>query len=143
MSEYDSFSMHYDTLMGERDECVANVRKLLKTYAPNATSVLELGCGTGSVLKQLSSTYEVAGVDLSEAMLKAARRKLPGVWLKRQNIARLKVDRRFDVVLCLFDTINHLLRFEDWKKVFERAHAAVIEEAGTWVRLGGAWVWGC
>ncbi len=99
MSEYDSFSLHYDTLMGGRDECVADVRKLLRKYAPKARTILELGCGTGSVLKHLSRNYDVAGVDLSEAMLKVARRKLPKVWLKQQNITKLKVDRRFDVIL--------------------------------------------
>ncbi len=28
------------------------------------------------------------------------------------------IDEKFDVILCVFDSINHLLDFEDWKKMF-------------------------
>ena len=44
-----------------------------------AGSVLELACGTGSVLARLRSQYEAVGVDLSEEMIAVARRKLPGL----------------------------------------------------------------
>jgi SAM-dependent methyltransferase len=29
-----------------------------------------------------------------------------------------KIDEKFDVILCVFDSINHILDFEDWKKLF-------------------------
>lgn len=29
---------------------------------------------------------------------------------------------RFDVVLCVYDSINHLLDFAEWEAVFDRAH---------------------
>jgi hypothetical protein len=35
---------------------------------------------------------------------------------------------RFDVVLCVYDSINHLLRFEEWRSVFARAHEHLNED---------------
>jgi hypothetical protein len=29
---------------------------------------------------------------------------------------------RFDVVICVFDTLNHLPTFADWREMFDRAH---------------------
>ncbi len=132
MSDYNAFAKHYDVLMGEREESAAQVQSLIDRYHPKACSVLELGCGTGAVLKHLSQKYEVAGVDLSASMLKIAQRKLPKVKFSCQNIAKLKVERQYDLVLCLFDTINHLTSFADWKSVFQRA-AASLNEKGVFI----------
>jgi SAM-dependent methyltransferase len=33
-----------------------------------------------------------------------------------------RIDRRFDVICCMFDSINHVRRFSDWKKVFASVH---------------------
>jgi len=37
--------------------------------------VLELACGTGSILKQLEPNYKLVGVDRSEVMLALAAQK--------------------------------------------------------------------
>ena len=73
------------------------------------------------MLKQLEPYYEVVGVDRSEAMLAVAAAKLPDVRLVRADMTRVALDDRFDVVLCAFDSINHLLTFEEWEAVFDRA----------------------
>jgi predicted TPR repeat methyltransferase len=108
------------------------VRSLVQKHHPEASTVLELACGTGSVLKQLDSDYEVSGVDLSEKMLEIAARKVPRARLIRADMTRVVLDERFDVVLCVYDSINHLLKFGQWEAVFERAHAH-LEEGGIFV----------
>jgi hypothetical protein len=35
-------------------------------------------------------------------------------------------------VLCVYDSINHLIRFEQWEDVFDRAHAH-LEESGVFI----------
>ncbi|MFN8392855.1 MAG: class I SAM-dependent methyltransferase [Bdellovibrionota bacterium] len=132
MSHYDQFAQHYDALMGGREECGREVKSLLRIHAPRAKSILELGCGTGSILRQLSRRYELTGVDLSAGMLEVARKKVPHAQLFKQDISRLNVSGKFDVILCLFDTINHLPSFGHWKRVFRRAHSA-LNDGGVFI----------
>ena len=84
------------------------------------------------MLKQLRPYYEVVGVDASEPMLAVAARKLPGVRLVHGDMTRVTLGERFDVVLCAFDSINHLLRFEEWEAAFDRAHEH-LDERGIFV----------
>lgn len=118
---YDVFARFYDAVQGDRAEHAAYLRSLIEEHQPRAETVLELACGTGSVLRQLQPHYQVVGVDLSEPMLAVAAEKLPGVRLVHADMTRVALGQRFDVVLCAYDSINHLLRFEDWEAVFDRA----------------------
>jgi cyclopropane fatty-acyl-phospholipid synthase-like methyltransferase len=108
------------------------VRSLIEKHHPGAATVLELACGTGSVLKQLASDYEVTGVDFSERMLEIAARKVPHVRLIRADMTKVALDERFDVVLCVYDSINHLLKFAQWEAVFDRAHVH-LEDGGLFI----------
>ncbi len=121
MSEYAAFARFYDAVQGDRADAADFVRSLLERDHPDARSVLELACGTGSILARLRPRYDVVGVDLSEEMLAVARRKLPGVELVHADMTRVRLGRRFDIVLCLYDSINHLLRRAQWEAVFDRA----------------------
>src|SRR5437588_3219313 len=113
--------------MGDRAQHAAYLRALIRRHAPGARTVLELGCGTGSILRQLWTHYEVTGVDLSEEMLERAAKKTPGIPLFRADMRTFDLGERFDVVLCVYDSINHLLRFDDWKAVFAGAHKHLNE----------------
>lgn len=118
MPAYDIFAKFYDAVMGDRAEPAQYLAKLIREAKPNAQNVLELGCGTGAMLKHLQRHYEVAGLDTSGRMLSIAHRKVPRAKLFRQDMVDFRIDGRFDVVCCVFDSINHVTRFSDWKKVF-------------------------
>lgn len=120
MPSYEIFGKFYDAVMGDGSESARRVSELLRVSKPNARKVLELGCGTGSILKHLQDHYEVSGLDLSSKMLSIARKKVPRAKLSQQNMVGFQIDGRFDAVLCVFDSINHVRRFSDWKKVFGR-----------------------
>jgi len=68
----------------------------------------------------LQDSYQVAGLDISSTMLSIARKKVPRAKLFRQDMVDFQIDQRFDVIFCVFDSINHVRRFSDWKKVFAR-----------------------
>ena len=120
---YASFARFYDAVQGDRAAAADYARSLLERHRPDARTVLELACGTGSVLARLRDRYEVAGVDLSPEMLAIARRKLPGVELVRGDMSSVRLGRRFDAVLCLYDSVNHLLRWREWERFFDTARA--------------------
>jgi SAM-dependent methyltransferase len=118
MVAYEVFGRFYDAVMGDRAVAAEHLRQLIRATKPNATKVLELGCGTGSVLKSLQRDYVVSGLDASERMLSIARRKVPEAKLFRQDMVDFRIDDKFDVIVCVFDSINHVRRFSDWKRLF-------------------------
>jgi SAM-dependent methyltransferase len=132
VQSYDVFAPFYDAVQGDRADHAAYIRSLVEEHHPDAATLLELACGTGSVMKQLASSYEVSGVDRSDAMLAVARRKLPDARFVQANMTTVDLGETFDVVLCAFDSINHLLRFEEWEAVFDRA-LAHLNEGGIFV----------
>lgn len=117
---YDKFSRFYDLIMGDRSDAARYVGELIVRYHPKAKTVLEIACGTGSILGLLSQSYEVNGLDRSGGMLAIARKKLPHVRFFHQDMTRFRIAARFDAIICVFDSINHLLRPAHWWKVFYR-----------------------
>jgi SAM-dependent methyltransferase len=128
METYDNFGKFYDAVMGQRTATADRLRKMIAQNKADARTVLELGCGTGAVFAHLAQEYEVSGLDLSLGMLSVARKKLPDSSIFHQNMVNFNIGRKFDVILCFFDTINHLLNFADWESVFDQVDAHL--EAG-------------
>ncbi|MBZ5522014.1 MAG: class I SAM-dependent methyltransferase [Acidobacteriia bacterium] len=122
MPSYDIFGKFYDAVMGDRAESAERLRGFIRKASPNAKNVLELACGTGSVLKHLSKHYDVWGLDLSEQMLSIARKKVPRARLSRQNMVTFHLRQRFDVICCVYDSINHVASFTHWKHLFSNVH---------------------
>jgi SAM-dependent methyltransferase len=121
MTSYEVLAPFYDATQGDRAEHAAYLRSLIEKHHPRAETVLELACGTGSILKQLQPHYEVTGLDRSERMLEVAGEKVPGVRLVHGDMTQTRLDEQFDVVLCVYDSINHLLHFAEWEALFDRA----------------------
>lgn len=127
MTSYESFAPFYDQVMGDRGREGAYVHELVRKRCPEAATVLELACGTGAILEQLHPHYKVAGLDASKPMLDIAAQKVPQARLFCEDMTRVDLDETFDVVLCVFDSINHLVSFADWEAVFDRARAHLAD----------------
>ena len=128
MESYTKFGQFYDAVMGDNTRAATFVRSLITQHKPEARTLLELACGTGAVLAHLARDYEVAGLDLSAEMLALARRKLPRVKFFRANMTTFDLGRKFDVIICVADSINHVLSFAGWRKVFRRAAAHLAHD---------------
>lgn len=115
---YEKFCRFYDRVMGDRSDAARYITGLIARYKPEAKTVLEIACGTGTILGVFSSSYEVAGLDRSGPMLAIARKRLPHVRFYRQDMVNFRIARRFDAIVCVFDSINHVLRFAGWEKTF-------------------------
>lgn len=130
---YDALARFYDELEGDRSHQVEYLRDLLGAHAPEARSLLELACGTGAILKQFAGDYPVlVGVDISVPMLEAAKASVPEAELILGDIRNIALGRDFDIVLCVFDSINHLCDLADWEAVFDRA-AEHLAPGGTFL----------
>lgn len=118
MDVYDRSAHAYDLIQAARgrdysaqaDQLVA----MISARCPSANSVLDVACGTGLHLASLRRHFtELAGVDLSRAMLRRARDALGDVPLELGDMRSFQLSRRFDVVVCLFSSIGYLLTLDD------------------------------
>ncbi|MBW4029792.1 MAG: methyltransferase domain-containing protein [Acidobacteria bacterium] len=132
MTPYDAFAQFYDAVNGEPEELVTQLLDALARFAPDARSLLELGCGTGAVLAGLGSGLELTGLDMSERMLAHARRRCPDARLLVGDITSFDLADTFDVVVCVFDTLNHVTTPAGWRSVFANA-AAHLREGGVFL----------
>ena len=119
MEPYATYGHFYDATQGTRDG--ADYLRLLQRHHSQARTLLEIACGTGAQLVPLAKHYEVTGLDVSRTMLRYARRKLPAVKFHHQSMVGFKLAVTFDAVICPYDSMNHLLRFEDWVGTFKAA----------------------
>lgn len=112
---------HYDVLaqMTAPDD-VAFYRALA---AEHGSPVLELGAGTGRVTLDLATAgADVVGVELSPAMLAAARHKAEeaqlAVTLALGDLRSFDLDAIFSLVLLTYNTVNHLHDLDDLRRCF-------------------------
>lgn len=82
--------------------------------------IVDLACGTGNTAIPWAGAggRTVIGVDVSEAMLRVARRKSRRVRWARQNLTGLTLDVTADVATCHFDALNHILDAKDLQRIF-------------------------
>ncbi len=75
---------------------------------PEGSQVLEAGCGTGLVARQLSQHYDYTGTDNALPMLAIARNSFPGIAFTEGDLYALPFpDASFDVAVC-FEVLGHL-----------------------------------
>jgi 2-polyprenyl-3-methyl-5-hydroxy-6-metoxy-1,4-benzoquinol methylase len=66
----------------------------------NPASVLDAGCGTGRVARELARRgVATVGVDLDDSMLETARQLAPDLLWLQGDLSTLELGRQFDVVL--------------------------------------------
>lgn len=127
MKQYDYLAGYYDDVISEKDLTSSYIRSRLKRYSPDAKTLLEFGCGTGDVMSGLAGLYEISGIDSSRRMLRVARKKMPDAELIHGDIRERAVHGKFDAVICVYDTLNHLTLFSHWLKVFRNASRSLNE----------------
>jgi 2-polyprenyl-3-methyl-5-hydroxy-6-metoxy-1,4-benzoquinol methylase len=73
------------------------------TRLPQASTVLEVGCGPGELimdLKRLCPSARLSGLDLSTVAIEACRRAHPDVTFHVADIVESALDSSFDLVVC-------------------------------------------
>lgn len=113
MSSYDTIAQFYDSVVADPTEKALWLKQLIRKYHPEAKSVLELACGTANILEVLAKDYYVAGLDNSAEMLKVAHKKLSKTKFYQADMSNFKLDKKFDTILCIYDSINHLLHYSE------------------------------
>ena len=94
------------------------VMKPVNEYHKRAKKILEIGCGLGDVLVELPERYAIYGLDIERDFIEACRKRMPKGEFFVSSMHNFKVDERFDVIFSVFDAMNELKDFEQWKSTF-------------------------
>ena len=93
----DDYQARFDALAATGKSMHGEVDFVL---AHSPTEVLDAGCGTGRVAIELAARgIPVEGVDVDESMLATARSRGPEVTWHLEDLCRLALGRRYDVVV--------------------------------------------
>ena len=114
---YKNFSKLYDKFMEFSDYGAweKQVEELIIQGNPDGKRLLDIGCGTGELLLRMAKNYQCDGMDLSEEMLKIAQKKLKhrDVKLFLGDMVEFDTGFRYDIMVSLFDTVNHMVSQEE------------------------------
>lgn len=126
---YETLARYYDALVKD-DEATAAWVKLIEERILKGR-ILELACGSGEITIQLASDgYEMHASDLSADMIQAAKAK-PGSELVEwqvMDMCHFTIDECYDGILCLCDSFNYILHFEQVKQLFQDVYAHLKDE---------------
>jgi SAM-dependent methyltransferase len=107
------------------------ILKLIKKFNPKTTHILELACGTGTMISLLTKFgFKVDGVDISEKMIQKAREKIKNedVNLYIADMSEFKTDKKYGSVLCLYDSINYLTEIGKILNLFSNVWSLLDED---------------
>ena len=137
---YSMYAKYYDRLNRDYDRWLRFIDEQITGF-PASSRMIEYGCGTGNILAAYADRFKVTGVDISPSMLDLAKRKIPEGTFHLEDMVQFASDEKFDVALCLFDSVNHILPFRDWGVFFAnvarslRPGGVFILDANTTKRL--------
>ena len=107
---------------------------VLRHSAAQRTALLDLGCGSASLLLSLIPDFErLFGLDPDLAMLALAREKLPDAGKHPQllqagmlEMEKVLGDQRFDHIVCFGNTLVHLQSREEVEKVLRMCRHRLV-----------------
>lgn len=129
---YEKFAKYYDAYVQNFTEDIPVYLGLCDTEH----KILEIGCGTGRVLKPLlEAGHDVVGVDISREMLDIAEKKLKyyleneRLRLVNHNFTSAPAHRLYDRIITTYYTFNYLTNNSDAK--------AFLDNVAKSLRRGG------
>ncbi len=110
----------YDTLYSFKDyhRESGDIINLLKKEHPEAMSLLDVACGTAEHDRYLSKIYNVNGLDINPEFISIASQKnLEGQYFIA-DMTNFKLNKKYDIILCLFSSIGYARTLENVIKTF-------------------------
>ncbi|MEI4488697.1 class I SAM-dependent methyltransferase [Frigidibacter sp. MR17.14] len=100
----------YDAMYGFKDYegAAAKLRDTIRALNPEASTLLDVGCGTGRHAEFLARDFAVEGLDIDAGLIAQARGRSPDIPFHVGDMTDFALDRRFDVVTCLFSAIAYV-----------------------------------
>jgi ubiquinone/menaquinone biosynthesis C-methylase UbiE len=116
---YRELGKYYDLIYSFKDykREASQIKKIIARHKKSGgNELLDVACGTGEHLKFLKGSFRCMGVDVNSEMLNVARKKVRGVVFKNADMIKLNLNKKFDIVLCLFSSIGYVKTYANLKK---------------------------
>lgn len=114
---YQKFAEIYDEIMNVKfyNSYAEFIFRILHKFKIKPTTILDLACGTGRLAKIISlKGYNLEGIDSSMGMINIAKKR--GVKCYKKNIINFKLPKKYDLILCTYDSLNYITNLRDLKK---------------------------
>jgi len=111
---YEKVHLIYDHLMKHVDykDWAEYIDEIVEHHGIKGVELLDVACGSGSFLPHFYEMgYDLTAVELSEEMILQAKEKVEyfdDIQIFQQDMTQLSLDKTYDVVVCLFDSVNYL-----------------------------------
>jgi len=135
MSIYSEFASVYDIMQYDVDyqRWIDEIKRIVIKSSPQARTMLELACGTGTIGIGLSKKgFQIEALDISEDMLTVAQSKAfdNGVKIKfyHQDMIHFNTKKKYDVVFCMCDGMNYIIEDDDIECVFNNIYNHLEED---------------
>lgn len=87
------------------DKILATMTSHLKTFIGNNckqnAKVIEIGCGPGNFVAELTESYEMTGLDINESMVQIAGERLPQAKFIHGDFLSVDFKEKYDAVYCI------------------------------------------
>ncbi|MBN2440459.1 MAG: class I SAM-dependent methyltransferase [Spirochaetales bacterium] len=129
LKPYEKLSTLYDENWSQFSLKYLDVLSYLKEeYDVNPESILDIACGTGYLCSRLKHSYNVMGSDISEHMINIAQKNYPDIRFIISDMKDISIDKKFDLILCPFDSINYVIKENHIKKTIRRIYDLLTEK---------------
>lgn len=123
---WENLAHKYNNLWVQKYSLGPTRREVLKIVLPllkknNKLNILDIGCGTGQLIKDINNEIEVInylGIDVSENMIKEAQKANKKLKFKTIPIEKFNSKEKFDIVICT----HAFPYFPDKESVIQKIH---------------------
>jgi SAM-dependent methyltransferase len=125
MNSYN-FAEIYDLLYSDKN--YASEAQFIASRSIYKKNLLDIGCGTLNHSILLSNNFEsITAIDQSNEMLLVANRKkidagINNIVVTNNNLSDLPTEDKFDVVIMMFNVVNHVLTVGELIKLFQNCY---------------------
>ena len=116
---YQEIAKYYDLIYHWKDykKDAYKLKKLISKFKKSdGNELLDVACGTGHHLNYLKNNFNCIGVDINKKMLKVAKNNVKDVVFKQANMINFNLNKKFDVVLCLFSSIGYVKTYQNLRR---------------------------
>ncbi|MBT2399520.1 bifunctional 2-polyprenyl-6-hydroxyphenol methylase/3-demethylubiquinol 3-O-methyltransferase UbiG [Streptomyces sp. ISL-100] len=114
----------YDAIQSDSGSAEA-CQALIERHRPDATTLVDFGCGTGRDLEILAKRFDCVGVDLQTGLVDYAHRVRSGLDIRAGDMRTVRLQQRMDAVTCLGNSLAYLHDNDEISQAFATfaAHA--------------------
>ncbi len=126
---FDSSADFYDALYSFKDykKESLDIQRYIHNRNENVRTILDVACGTGKHVEYLNDYYQVDGIDLNESFIQISRQRNPSSNFWCRDMTNFTLNKKYDVILCLFSSIAYVKTMELVLKTIEQFKEHLME----------------